>query len=178
MERDDHLRTSCFLALDVLRAKFGDDLPYKGGLDSGFSFGGKRIPFFSHMKGIHRAAMQRGPAALSINTSSNSPYDDEETDLGFVYAYRAGAIDQPDNRALRAAFVLNVPLVYFVGTRAGWYRPPEVHVAARLLDDDDGPMLDVLKGFHLSPIELPKPKALRPDPIRLAARFERFQEAS
>jgi putative restriction endonuclease len=54
----------------------------------------------------------------------------------------------------------------------------EVHVAARLLDDDDGPMLDVLKGFHLSPIELPKPKALRPDPIRLAARFERFQEAS
>jgi hypothetical protein len=28
-----------------------------------------------------------------------------------VYAYRAGDIDQPDNRALRAAFQLRVPLV-------------------------------------------------------------------
>ena len=38
-------------------------------------------------------------------------------------AYRTGSIEQPDNRALRAAHTLQVPLVYFVGTRPGWYRP-------------------------------------------------------
>jgi len=38
-------------------------------------------------------------------------------------AYRAGSVDQPDNRALRAAHGLQAPLVYFVGTRPGWYRP-------------------------------------------------------
>ena len=81
------------------------------------------MPFLNYQKGIYRAAAQRGPAALSVNTSYKSPYDDEETPDGFVYAYRAGAIDQPDNRALRAAYDLQVPLVYFVGTRPGWYRP-------------------------------------------------------
>jgi hypothetical protein len=30
-------------------------------------------------KGIYRAAAQHGPAALSINTSVDSPYDDQET---------------------------------------------------------------------------------------------------
>jgi putative restriction endonuclease len=40
-----------------------------------------------------------------------------------VYAYRAGPIEQPDNQALRMAFDLQTPLVYFVGTRPGWYRP-------------------------------------------------------
>lgn len=38
-------------------------------------------------------------------------------------AYRAGSVDQPDNRALRAAHGLQARLVYFVGTRPGWYRP-------------------------------------------------------
>ena len=102
---------------------FGDDVPYRGGLDEGFAFRGQRVPFLSPQKGIFRAAAQRGPAALSINTSSKSPYDDQEVGQGFRYAYRAGAIDQPDNRALRAAFTLQVPLVYFVATRPGRYRP-------------------------------------------------------
>jgi putative restriction endonuclease len=39
-----------------------------------------------------------------------------------MYAYRASSIDQPDNAALRAAFALQVPIVYFVGTRPGFYR--------------------------------------------------------
>ena len=209
--------------------------------------------------------------------------------------YRTGSIDQPDNRALRAAHSLDVPLVYFFATRAGRYHPfypcfvvddhpasghvrvsvgrmtgpldeqepilpddpierryvnrevrvrmhqgrfrglvlpayreqcticrlkevrlldaahivadveprgvpvisnglslcsihhrafdedlvgisPDykVHVAGRLLDDEDGPMLDVLKGFQGATIELPRRGAWRPDRERLAARFERF----
>jgi len=121
--QDDDIRSSCFAALEVLCAKHGIEVPYVGGLKEGFAFRGRRVPFLNYQKGIYRAAAQRGPAALSVNTSYKSPYSDEETPDGFVYAYRAGSVDQPDNRALRAAHHLQVPLVYFVGTRPGWYRP-------------------------------------------------------
>lgn len=293
--RDEDVRAACFASLDVLCAEFGDDIPYRRGLDRGFAFRGQRVPFLNYQKGIYRAAIQRGPAALSINTSFASPYDDEETEAGFLYAYREGPIDQPDNRALRSARDLGVPLVYFVGTRAGYYRPIfpcfvledepvarrvtvtvgamtgplderrpmladdpierryvlrqtrvrvhqarfrgrvlpayriqcaicrlkearlldaahivgdletggdaivsngvalcsihhrafdqnlvgispdyEVRVAPRLLDDEDGPMLDLLKAFDRRPMELPERRTWRPSRDRLAVRFERF----
>jgi putative restriction endonuclease len=292
--RDDDVRSSCFASLDVLCATFGSEVPYKGGLDRGFPFRGRRVPFLSYMKGIYRAAAQQGPAALSINTSADSPYDDMETEDGIIYAYRAGAVDQPDNRALRAAHELRVPIVYFVGTRPGWYEPfypcfvvgddpaaravlvlkgamagplderepvlsedpierrysmrqmrvrvhqarfrgrvvpaydnqcaicrlkeprlldaahilsdaelgepkvsnglslcsihhraydndlvaispdYDVHVSPRLLDDEDGPMLDLLKGFHGSAIGVPRRAGWQPDRELLAQRFDRF----
>jgi putative restriction endonuclease len=296
---DDALRASCFASLDVLCATHGEDIPYHGGLDAGFAFRGRRVPFLSPQKGIFRAAVQEGPAALSINTSANSPYDDEETPDGFFYAYRDGAIDQPDNRALRAAYARAAPLVYYIATRPGYYKPlypvyvieddpvarrvlvspgtmvgplderdpvllgdplerryavretrvrlhqarfrgrvlvayssrcticrlketrlldaahiaadveaqgeplvsnglslcsihhrafdqdlvgisPDytVHVSHRLLDDEDGPMLDLLKAFHTSPIELPSRRVWRPDREHLAERFDRFRAAS
>lgn len=53
-----------------------------------------------------------------------------------------------------------------------------VHVAQRLLDDEDGPMLDLLKGFQDATIELPRRAAFRPDRERLAVRFDRFQEVA
>jgi putative restriction endonuclease len=123
VERDDGLRASCFVALDALRARHGDEVPYVGGLDAGFVFDGGRIPFLLPAKGIYRSARQRGRAALSVQTSSKNPYGDTETDAGFEYAYRSGPIDQADNVALREAHVLPVPLVYFVGMRPGVYRP-------------------------------------------------------
>jgi putative restriction endonuclease len=43
-----------------------------------------------------------------------------------------------------------------------------------LLDDDDGPMLDLLKDFHGATIELPAKPSWRPDRDRLAARFDAF----
>jgi putative restriction endonuclease len=52
-----------------------------------------------------------------------------------------------------------------------------VHVSRRLLDEDDGPMLDVLKGFHGSMIEPPARRLWRPDADRLERRFARFQSA-
>jgi putative restriction endonuclease len=293
--RDEDVRTSCFGQLAILWAEHGEDVPYREGLDRGFTFRGQRVPYLSPQKGIFRARVQRGHAALSIQTSYRSPYADEETDEGFLYAYRAGSIDQPDNRALRTAFELQVPLVYFVGTRPGWYQPhfpcyivrddpaarmvlvtkgklvgpldeqepvlledpierryvvrevkarlhqarfrgrvvpayasqcaicrlkelrlldaahilgdveergeaavsnglslcsihhrafdrnlvgvsPDctVQISRRLLEDEDGPMLDLLKGFHRQPIELPKRRGWQPDRERLAERFERF----
>jgi putative restriction endonuclease len=298
-ERDEDLRVRCFLALDALRARYGDDLPFVGALSDGFVYHGTRVPFLNRQKGIYRSALQKGPAALSIQTSFKSPYGDESTDDGFLYAYREGAVDQPDNRALRQAYVLGVPLAYFVSTRPGWYRveypcyitaddpasrfvtvtpgrmtgtleDPEpvpieafverryavretrvrlhqgrfralvlqayrdrcticqlrelrlldaahivqdvdpkglaeipnglslcsihhraydqdlvgvspdyhVHLARRLLEDEDGPMLDVLKQAKGGTIELPRKKEWHPDRERLGARFERFSAAA
>ncbi len=296
VERDEILRTSCMLSLDVLAAEFGEDIPYRAGLDRGFPHGGNRVPFLAPAKGIFRARAQRGPAALSINTSVNSPYDDSVLDDGFLYAYRSGSAEQPDNQALRAAHELRVPIVYFVGTRPGWYRPiypvfvtadnpreghvlispgamtgpiderepallessverryavrevrtrlhqarfrglvlpayddrcaicrlkeirlldaahiigdlesagtatvsnglslcsihhrafdqnlvgvsPEyqVRVSRRLLEEEDGPMLELLKRFHRQPLHVPARSAQRPDRERLAARFDAFE---
>jgi putative restriction endonuclease len=293
--RDDDIRSSCFASLDVLCASFGEEVPYPGGLAAGFNFRGRRVPFLSTQKGIFRAGVQSGPAALSIQTSWKSPYGDTETESGYRYAYRSGSIDHPDNRALRQAHVLRVPLVHFVATRPNYYRPIypcfvmhddpaagwvivspgrmigplderepvivedplerqyvfretrirvhqarfrgrvipayrnlcaicrlkeprlldaahivgdlevrgepvvangvslcsihhrafdeglvgispdyDVHVSRSLLEEDDGPMLEVLKGFHGRPIELPDRRAWRPDRERLAQRFERF----
>jgi putative restriction endonuclease len=153
--RDEHLRQACFLWLEVLRARWGDDIPYKGGLDEGFPYEGVRVPFLSPQKGIFRAKAQSGPAALSINTSSKSPYTDEETDLGFLYAYRAGNVDQPDNRALRAAYELAVPIVYYIATRPGWYRA--LSPAYVTHDDPSSRRVLVDPGRFVGPADEPAP---------------------
>jgi putative restriction endonuclease len=49
-----------------------------------------------------------------------------------------------------------------------------VHVSPRLLEEEDGPMLDLLKGFHGQSIVLPRRRAWQPDRERLAVRFDRF----
>ena len=153
--RDDDVRSSCVAALDVLCAKHGPEVPYLGGLDQGFAFRGRRVPFLNYQKGIYRAAAQRGPAALSVNTSYKSPYGDEETPDGFLYAYRAGSLDQPDNRALRAACTLQVPLVYFVGTRPGSYRPEwPIFVTA---DDPVGRRVTLTPGRMTGPYDEREP---------------------
>lgn len=54
-----------------------------------------------------------------------------------------------------------------------------VHIAARLLEEVDGPMLRTgLQGFHGQTISLPRRRADRPDPHRLEIRFDAFREAS
>ncbi len=53
MDRDEDIRLRCFLALDYLRARYGDDLPYSGVLGAGFNYGGRRVPFLNRQKGIY-----------------------------------------------------------------------------------------------------------------------------
>jgi putative restriction endonuclease len=293
--RDDDLRNACFDALRRLAARHGPDIPYRGGLEAGFQANNRRIPFMTPYKGIFRAREQQGPAALSIISYLKSPYRDRATADGYVYSYRAGSIEQPDNHALREAFRLNVPVVYFFQTRAGHYdalfpwfvdaddpierevhvtpgvRSPlqlaapledaaerqyvfrqarvrvhqrrfrgavlpaygeqcaicrlkepqlldaahiagdleergdpvvsnglslcsihhrafdenlvgvspnhQVHVAPRLLEDEDGPMLELLKGFDGQSIVVPERRTWQPDRERLAVRFDRFVAA-
>jgi len=293
--RDDDVRASCFAALDVLRAQFGPDVPWTA-LREGFNHRGTRLPFLNRAYGIYRSQAQRGPAALSINSSFRPRrYQDEPTPDGVWYRYQDGPIDNHFNRALRQAALLGTPLVYFIGTRLGWYRPeypayvirdepadrrvlvtfgrmagphdereptlitdeverryvvrevrqrvhqaqfrgavvpaylercavcrlkevrlldaahitpdadrdglpvvsngvslctihhraydqnligiaPDhtVHVARQLLEDEDGPMLELLKSFHGAQLSVPRRSQLRPDPARLDARFALF----
>jgi putative restriction endonuclease len=54
-----------------------------------------------------------------------------------------------------------------------------VHIARRLRDEQDGPMLrEGLQGFHGLPIQKPHRAAEHPDPDRLAIRFTEFQSAA
>jgi putative restriction endonuclease len=50
-----------------------------------------------------------------------------------------------------------------------------LHVSDRLLDLNDGPMLEALKRLHGGSIYPPKRVQDRPDRDRLAQRFERFR---
>jgi putative restriction endonuclease len=122
--RDDDVRSACFAALDVLQAKWGSDLPYSA-LAEGFNFRGRRVPFLNRAYGIYRAAgAQRGPAALSVNSSyKQDRYRDEQTPDGVLYRYQGEDPENHFNGWLRSAHALDVPLVYFVGTRTNWYRP-------------------------------------------------------
>jgi putative restriction endonuclease len=51
-----------------------------------------------------------------------------------------------------------------------------VHIAQRLLNEIDGPMLQSgLQGFHGTPILQPRRNEDRPDPERLEVRFAQFE---
>jgi putative restriction endonuclease len=54
----------------------------------------------------------------------------------------------------------------------------EVRVSERLLHDEDGPMLELLKTFDRNSIYVPRRTEWKPDRERLAARYERFLAAS
>jgi len=97
-----------------------DDLVPLDRLREGFAHDGRRVSFGSFTRAF---TAQRGPAALTLTTSLKDPYADAFDAAGgsFTYAYRAGALDQADNRALRAAFGLQTPLVYFRALAPGQY---------------------------------------------------------
>lgn len=161
MERDESLRIACFERLKLLQAEWGQELPYTPALRAGFPFRGGRVPFLSQ-QGIFRAAIQSGPAALSIKTTLDSPYEDQVSGDDFVYAYRAGSIDQPDNRALRAAHHLGVPIVYFYATRRAQY---EAFFPCYVIEDDpSAKQVRVAKGAMVGPVDEQRP-TLPGDPI-------------
>ncbi|WP_166979318.1 HNH endonuclease [Paramicrobacterium fandaimingii] len=82
----------------------------------GYTYDGVRIPLLDTSRGIRNP--REFDATLSIMTSSQGPYDDAVTDDGFVH-YRYQSRDGGDNRKLKRAHELGVPLVYFHGVRPG-----------------------------------------------------------
>jgi putative restriction endonuclease len=135
LELDYEMR---LVAIDRVRAlsdRYDDIVPLDV-LGKGFDFAGQRISFGSFYSGIFRPRQMRGPAALSLTTTPpkatrGAPYDDglDEVTNNFVYHYRTAQGPSPraieaaeaDNRALRAAAKLRVPLVYFHGIAPSQY---------------------------------------------------------
>jgi putative restriction endonuclease len=124
---DHELRVAAHQRARELGQRY-DDLVPVAALKQGFPFRGERISFGSFQKGIHRLRQMVGPAALTLMTAARvpgkrAPYEDEldVEQRAILYHYRAGPVDQPDNRALRAAFADQVPLIYFHGVAPGQY---------------------------------------------------------
>lgn len=115
-----------------------DDIIPLAALQQGFESPRGRISFGSFYSGIYRPAQFHGPAALCLVTAPpkdhrEAPYDDDfdEATGRFTYHYRRPRSDSPrarlsaarDNRAMRAALELNVPLIYFKGIAPAQYSP-------------------------------------------------------
>lgn len=95
-------------------------------LNRGVMFHGQRYPIWNQQRGIFRPALLREPgAALSIQTSYNSPYDDrwEPDDDRLSYRYRGENPNHPDNMAVRRAMELQRPLLYLVAVAPSLYEP-------------------------------------------------------
>jgi putative restriction endonuclease len=141
------LRQAAITRANELRDAY-DDLVPRDVLLQGFSFRGRRISFGSFQRGIHRPREMRGPAALTLMTAppvpgKPRPYDDVfEPDVPVIYHYRAGSVDQPDNRALRAAHAFQSPLIYFLGLAPGQYM---VIAPVFVADDRPGDRIVVLE---------------------------------
>jgi putative restriction endonuclease len=136
-DRDLELRQAAVDAVRRLSERFDDVIPVAA-LRAGFRFAGRRVSFGSFYNGIFRPRECNGPAALTITTAppkerADAPYQDsfDETTGRFIYHYRRPRSDTDaarlqaaaDNRALRAAFELGVPLIYFDGIAPGQYTP-------------------------------------------------------
>lgn len=163
---DHALRVAAHEHVRRLQQLYDDVIPLSV-LREGFEFRGERISLGSFQKGIHRARQQRGPAALSLVTSPNSPYDDEiDEEAGvIVYAYRAGSLNQADNRALDAAYELQAPLIYFKGIDPGQYSV----VQPVFVVDRDPESRAVLLAPGLPQADLAGEGLVSPKPVRAVA---------
>lgn len=117
------LRAAAIARVTELREYYGGRIPRES-LMEGVTIGGQRMPIWNYQKGIFKpAAFGRSGAALSIQTSVDSPYADvHDSDAGRItYKYRGTNPDHPDNIALRRAMLECVPLIYLVAVDPGFY---------------------------------------------------------
>lgn len=122
---DFQLRLAVFSLIADLRDK-GGGVVRASDLNAGITFQGSRVPIWNQQKGIFRPAVLRDPgAALTVQTSFKSPYDDRISaeDDRLAYKYRGTDPNQADNVALRRAMKLRRPILYLIGVQPGIYQP-------------------------------------------------------
>lgn len=120
---DNEIRAAAFAYVQRLRARHEGRIP-AAELSVGIQFRGGRVPIWNYQKGIFKpAALGRDGAALSVQTSVESPYEDEhDPNAGhFIYKYRGTDPTHPDNLALRSAMEWQRPILYLVGVDPGVY---------------------------------------------------------
>lgn len=124
---DWSLRLTAFRALEGLVHRHGSALPWEL-IAKGFTHQGVPVLFANRARGIFRPKEMRGPAALSIKSTTpregrERRYEDLETDDGFTYRFQGEDPNSWDNRQLHAAHEHGLPLIYFFGIAPGVYRP-------------------------------------------------------
>jgi putative restriction endonuclease len=83
---------------------------------------GEQIKLIDQSRGIRNPRQLE--ATLSILSQPQGPYDDVETEDGMLrYAYRSGDVDTGDNRKLRRAAELGLPVILLRGIAAGVFVP-------------------------------------------------------
>lgn len=130
LDRDWQVRLAAFAALRTLTEKSGGVVT-RDQMSAGFEFEGERIPFANEQVGIWRPKQLSTPlgVALSISTAAKRKgvtpkYDDDiGSDGWFEYRYQGTDPHHWHNRAVRAAFELGRPLIYFYGIAPGLYEP-------------------------------------------------------
>lgn len=116
-------RDAAMAWLDALKEHGQQRFSYRQLAD--FEYEGVRIPLIDRQRGIRKPA--QFAAALSIRTTYTppgqpKPYDDRISSDGLLrYKYRGDDPKHHENRALRAAFDLELPLIWFVGVAKGVY---------------------------------------------------------
>jgi len=120
---DNEVRAAALVKVQQLREFYAGRIP-RAALMEGIILRGERIPIWNYQKGIFKPRVL-GPdgAAISVQTSIDSPYEDEhDPDGGYItYKYRGTDPLHPDNVALRRAGERQLPLIYLVAVDPGIY---------------------------------------------------------
>lgn len=122
---DDQVRREAHLWL-AARTNDGNDAIHYLDLED-FEFNGVRLPLKSRQRGIWKPKILE--AALSITTTysrpgQDRPYEDEVGPDGLLrYKWQGDDSEAADNRALRRAMELRLPLIWFFGVAPGLYQP-------------------------------------------------------
>ena len=120
---DNEIRAGALARVAQLRDTYVGRIP-RSALMEGVVVAGNRIPIWNYQKGIFKpAAFGRDGAALSIQTSVDSPYADvQNVDAGEIaYKYRGTDPNHRDNVALRRAMEEHQPLIYLIAVDPGFY---------------------------------------------------------
>lgn len=145
---DSELRAVAFARVLQLREHYGGRIP-SAALNEGVMLHGERIPIWNYQKGIFKPAyLGRDGAALSVQTSANTPYEDEhDPESGhFVYKYRGTDPKHRDNLALRRAMELQRPVIYLVAVDRGVY---DAILPVFVVGDDPGHLQFMLAADQL-----------------------------
>ncbi len=131
LDSDAPIRAAAFAEVQRLTQAYGN-LNSKH-LAAGFQYEGSRIPFVNPQRGIFKPRQIKH--LLSIKTVYPRPgrrvwYDDQRQvhqqiysgDENVDYAFMGKNPDAADNRWLRDAMDLQVPVIYFLGTAPGIYQ--------------------------------------------------------
>lgn len=125
LDQDWEIRLAAF---DALRRISETGVVTRDQMSAGFEFEGQRIPFALKARGIWRPSVMQTPgAALSVTTASirkgvKPKYDDQiGGENWFAYRYQGDDPTAWDNVAVRTAYELKRPIIYFYGVGPGLY---------------------------------------------------------